>query len=182
MKKQYCEISLAWVYFGAGPKTLRISPSLAMAEFSVKSLALFMWLRKFEACSQICWPPFWWHLGIKSTDGPDVRASSLDLLTWCTKHCQAYSPGIVYVHVIVYNQKLRPLLKFQINTYRYVIEIWSTTVQGKWLISEVRSSQKLAKLSFISQWVWMFRPTVLYIRTSPGAGPVGKLAMIHFRH
>ena len=50
-------MSLVWVYFGprgsAGPQPLRISLSLAMAEFSVKSVALFMWWRVFEACSQI---------------------------------------------------------------------------------------------------------------------------------
>ena len=34
----------------ASPQPLRISWSLAMAEFSVKSFALFMWWRVFEAC------------------------------------------------------------------------------------------------------------------------------------
>ena len=38
----------------AALQTLRISRSLAMAEFSVKSFALFMWWRVYEACSQIC--------------------------------------------------------------------------------------------------------------------------------
>ena len=38
----------------AYPQPLRISRSLAMAEFSVKSFALFMWWRVYEACSQIC--------------------------------------------------------------------------------------------------------------------------------
>ena len=38
----------------ADPQPLRISWSLAMAEFSVKSFALFMWWRVYEACSQIC--------------------------------------------------------------------------------------------------------------------------------
>ena len=39
----------------AGPQPLRISLSLAMAEFSVKSFTLFMWWRVFEARSQICY-------------------------------------------------------------------------------------------------------------------------------
>ena len=38
----------------ADPQPLRISRSLAMAEFSVKSFTLFMWWRVYEACSQIC--------------------------------------------------------------------------------------------------------------------------------
>ena len=37
----------------AGPKPLRISQSQAVAEFSVKSFALFMWWRVYETCSQI---------------------------------------------------------------------------------------------------------------------------------
>ena len=48
----------------AGPQPLRISRSLAMAEFSVKSFALFMWWRVFEACSQICYLTgciYWWY-------------------------------------------------------------------------------------------------------------------------
>ena len=35
------------------PQPLRISQSLAMADFSMKSFALVMWWRMFEACSQI---------------------------------------------------------------------------------------------------------------------------------
>ena len=38
----------------ADPQPLRISRSLAKAEFSVKSFALFLWWRVYEACSQIC--------------------------------------------------------------------------------------------------------------------------------
>ena len=42
---QFCEMSLAWLSFegSAGPQFLRISWSLAMAELSVESFALFMW-------------------------------------------------------------------------------------------------------------------------------------------
>ena len=38
-----------------GPQPLRISQSLAIAEFTVKSFALFMWCRVYEACSLICY-------------------------------------------------------------------------------------------------------------------------------
>ena len=39
----------------AGPQPLRLSRSLAMTEFSMKSFALLMWWRVFETCSQICY-------------------------------------------------------------------------------------------------------------------------------
>ena len=63
--KQAC-LGLVWVqsetlhidwriWLGAaGPQPLRISRSLAMTEFSMESLALFMWWRMYEASSQIC--------------------------------------------------------------------------------------------------------------------------------
>ena len=48
-------MNLSIFWGSAGPKPLRISRSLSMAEFSVKSFALFTWWRVFEACSQICY-------------------------------------------------------------------------------------------------------------------------------
>ena len=48
-----------WVYF-SWPQPLRISRSLAFAEFSVKGFSLFMWRRVFEACSQICYLTGYW--------------------------------------------------------------------------------------------------------------------------
>ena len=46
-------VLLEYVSGVSWPQPLRISRSIAMAEFSVKSFTLCMWRRVFEACSQI---------------------------------------------------------------------------------------------------------------------------------
>ena len=47
------ESCLSIFWGSAGPQPLRISRSLALTEFPVKSFALFMWWKVFEAYSQI---------------------------------------------------------------------------------------------------------------------------------
>ena len=65
IKQSYCfstywlrkwnEFSLSVFGGSPGPQPLRISLSLGMAEFSVKSFTLFIWWRVFEAFSPICY-------------------------------------------------------------------------------------------------------------------------------
>ena len=77
--------SRLWIFRGsAGPQPLRISLSLAMAEFSVKSCALFMWWRVFGACSRICYLTGQYiGLGVKQPrDLPSLKWLSCWKLLW----------------------------------------------------------------------------------------------------
>ena len=48
-------VSLEFIWGSRGRQRLRISQSLAMAEFPVRSFTLYMWWRVFRVCSQICY-------------------------------------------------------------------------------------------------------------------------------
>ena len=91
--------SRLWIFRGsAGPQPLRISLSLAMAEFSVKKCALNMWCRVFGARSQICYLTGQYiGLGVKqSRNLPSLKWLSCWKLLW--KWC------ILAVGIFIYYQ------------------------------------------------------------------------------